>query len=111
VAGQIAAAAAACNAGATPMGSIGLVVGATVGDAVTETGVDLEALNGPVLAPGVGAQGAGAPELRAVFGNARRNVLASSSRGVLQAGPNVAALRDAATSAAESARLALRLDA
>lgn len=44
---------AAENEGATPLGSVGAVVGATLGDA----GVDL-AINGPLLAPGIGAQGA-----------------------------------------------------
>lgn len=108
VAAQVAAAAAACNEGASPLGSVGLVVGATVGDAVRGTATDLEAVNGPLLAPGVGAQGAGGPELRAVFGRARSAVLASSSRGVLAAGPDTAALRAAAVSAAAEARAALR---
>jgi orotidine-5'-phosphate decarboxylase len=108
VAAMVAARAATLNAGATPMGSIGLVVGATVGDAATRTGTDLTAVNGPFLAPGVGAQGAGAAELTAVFGSARRQVLASSSRGVLRAGPDVAALRRAALDASSEAARALR---
>jgi len=108
VAASVAAHAARLNAGATPQGSVGLVVGATVGDAARATGTDLTAVNGPLLAPGVGAQGAGPDELRAVFGDARRRVLASSSRGVLRAGPDVAALRDAALRAAQEAATALR---
>ncbi|GCE77246.1 orotidine-5'-phosphate decarboxylase [Cellulomonas biazotea] len=107
VAASIAARAAALNAGLDPMGSIGLVVGATVGDAATRTGTDLTRVNGPLLAPGVGAQGAGQRELTQVFGAARRQVLASSSRGVLAAGPDVAALRTAARRAADEARAAL----
>lgn len=107
VASMIAARAAALNAGADPMGSIGLVVGATVGDAAARTGTDLSAVNGPLLAPGVGAQGAGQRELTAVFGGARRQVLASSSRGVLAAGPDVARLRAAARRAADDAAAAL----
>jgi len=87
VAALVASRAAALNADASPLGSIGLVVGATVGDAAERTGVDLAAVNGPLLAPGVGAQGAGPRELSRVFGAARRQVLASSSRGVLAAGP------------------------
>ena len=87
VAASVAAQAAALNEGAGPMGSVGLVVGATVGDAVRDTGTDLDAVNGPLLAPGVGAQGAGPAELAQVFGAARGTVLASSSRGVLGAGP------------------------
>lgn len=108
VAATMARHAAALNAGAEPMGSVGLVVGATVGDAVGRTGTDLLAAHGPLLAPGVGAQGAGADELSAVFGAARRQVLASSSRGVLAAGPGADALRAAADAAAREARDALR---
>jgi orotidine-5'-phosphate decarboxylase len=108
VAALMAARAAALNADAAPMGSIGLVVGATVGDAAARTGTDLTAVNGPLLAPGVGAQGAGAAELTAVFGQARRQVLASSSRGVLRAGPAVADLRRAALDASSEAASALR---
>jgi orotidine-5'-phosphate decarboxylase len=84
--------AAALNAGAEPLGSVGLVVGATLG----ETGHDLTAVNGPLLAPGVGAQGATAADLRTVFGSALGSVLPSVSREVLRAGPSVAALREAA---------------
>jgi len=108
VAAAVAAAAADANAGAEPLGSVGLVVGATVGEAARATGTDLAGVNGPLLAPGVGAQGAGPDELRAVFGDARGAVLASSSRGVLRAGPDVAALRAAATAASADAARALR---
>lgn len=90
------------------LGSFGLVVGATVGDAVRRLGIDLAAVHGPLLAPGVGAQGAGAGELAAVFGDARGAVLASSSRGVLAAGPEVVALREAARRASGEAAAALR---
>ncbi|MFE4465466.1 orotidine-5'-phosphate decarboxylase [Oerskovia sp. NPDC056781] len=108
VAARIAAEAAALNEGIEPLGSIGLVVGATIGDAARNTGVDLPAVNGPLLAPGVGAQGAGAAELAAVFGDARRQVLASSSRGVLAAGPDAGALLTAARTASREAADALR---
>ena len=108
VAALVASRAAALNADASPLGSIGLVVGATVGDAAERTGVDLAAVNGPLLAPGVGAQGAGPRELARVFGAARRQVLASSSRGVLAAGPDVRALRAAARAAGDEAVAALR---
>ena len=40
------------------LGPAGIVVGATVGDAVKRLGIDLASLNGAFLAPGVGAQGA-----------------------------------------------------
>jgi orotidine-5'-phosphate decarboxylase len=108
VAALMAAHAAVLNAGAEPMGSVGLVVGATIGDAVAATGTDLVAVNGPLLAPGVGAQGAGERELATTFGEARRNVLASSSRAVLAAGPTPEALVSAAREAAREASEALR---
>ncbi|EWC62702.1 Orotidine 5'-phosphate decarboxylase [Actinokineospora spheciospongiae] len=92
VAQAVVDAAAARNAGAAPLGSVGLVVGATVGN----SGLDLSALNGPVLAPGLGAQGAGPADLRAVFGAALPHVLPASSRDILRHGPDVPALRDAA---------------
>ncbi|MFE5668233.1 orotidine-5'-phosphate decarboxylase [Streptomyces niveus] len=82
---------AAENSGATPLGSVGAVVGATLGEA----GVDL-GINGPLLAPGIGAQGATPADLPGVFGAAVANVVPSVSRGVLRHGPDVYALRAAA---------------
>jgi orotidine-5'-phosphate decarboxylase len=76
------------NAGADPIGSLGVVVGATVG----ELAVDLSGLNGPVLVPGVGAQGGTAADVRRLFGGIP-GVLPAVSRGVLRSGPDVAALR------------------
>ena len=90
------------------LGSVGLVVGATVGDAVRDLDLDLAGVGGPLLAPGVGAQGAGRGELVQVFGAARSAVLASTSRAVLGAGPGVDALRVAARAAVTEARSALR---
>ncbi|WP_456824669.1 orotidine-5'-phosphate decarboxylase [Cellulomonas sp. P5_E12] len=112
VAASIARAAQAANeaeiaSSGAALGSVGLVVGATIGDAARQVGVDLAAVRGPLLAPGVGAQGAGAAELADVFGDARRAVLASSSRGVLAAGPSVSALRAAARTASDEAAAAL----
>ena len=95
VAGAILAAIAARNAGAASLGSVGAVVGATIGT----TGEDLD-VNGPLLVPGVGAQGGTADDVRRIFGAALRNVLPSSSRGILAAGPGTAALRGAAEKAA-----------
>ncbi|MEU4717605.1 orotidine-5'-phosphate decarboxylase [Micromonospora purpureochromogenes] len=79
------------NRGAEPIGSFGLVVGATIGD----TGHDLSKVNGPLLAPGLGAQGATAADLRTVFGSSLSSVLPSYSREVLNAGPDEDALRAA----------------
>lgn len=95
---------AAQNAGATPQGSVGAVVGATVGAAGT---AHVLAVNGPLLAPGIGAQGATADDLRAVFGPALGAVLPSSSREVLRGGPGVAGLRAAAEATLEQVRAAL----
>ncbi|MCZ0857074.1 orotidine-5'-phosphate decarboxylase [Actinomyces israelii] len=111
VAADVVAGAARSNASARAagrLGGVGLVVGATTGGAVAELGIDLLGANAPLLAPGVGAQGAGAAELESVFGAARRHVLASTSRGVLAAGPDPAALRAAALTAAAQASAALR---
>lgn len=91
------------NAGAQPLGSLGLVVGATIGD----TGHDLSAVNGPLLAPGLGAQGASPSDLRAVFGDSLRNVLPSYSREVLAAGPRSGELRAAAERVLADCRAAL----
>ncbi|HKS99938.1 MAG TPA: orotidine-5'-phosphate decarboxylase [Rugosimonospora sp.] len=83
------------NAGVEPLGSIGVVVGATVG----RTGHTFSHINGPVLAPGLGAQGATAADLRTVFGPDLSGVLPSYSREVLRAGPDPAAVREAAEQA------------
>jgi orotidine-5'-phosphate decarboxylase len=91
------------NAGADPLGSLGLVVGATIGD----SGHDLSKVNGPLLAPGLGAQGGTPEQLRTIFGESLQNVLPSYSREVLGAGPDVTALRSAAQRAAHACRAAL----
>jgi orotidine-5'-phosphate decarboxylase len=96
VAQEMALGARADNAGEQPLGSVGLVVGATVGPAAAELGLDLVAVNGPLLAPGFGAQGGTVADLRQVFGAAIGNVLPASSREILAAGPDVGALRAAA---------------
>ncbi|GGQ31636.1 orotidine-5'-phosphate decarboxylase [Streptomyces roseolilacinus] len=91
------------NAGETPMGSFGAVVGATLGDL---SSFDLD-VNGPLLAPGIGAQGATPADLPGVFGAAVRNVVPNVSRGVLRQGPDAAALRDAAQRYADEVRAAV----
>ena len=78
------------------LGSVGLVVGATVGSALTALDLDLAAVRGPILAPGLGAQGATAADLRRTFGAAYSQVLGTSSRDILGAGPQLQSLRDAA---------------
>ncbi len=98
VAQTMVAEAARRNAGADPLGDVGLVVGATVG----ELGIDLSDLHGPVLAPGFGAQGATVADLRRVFGRDLRGVLPASSRDVLRHGPDTANLRSAARAVGDS---------
>jgi len=107
VAGSILAHIAECNAGAVPLGSIGAVVGATVGASAGGTGEDL-AVNGPLLAPGLGAQGARSEDLRDVFGDARGNVLPAMSRELLRHGPDVPALREAVARAVSALADVLR---
>ncbi len=77
-------------------GSFGVVVGATL----RELDVDLDGLGGPVLAPGLGAQGATPADLRRLFGTGRA-VVPTVSRDVLAAGPGATALRAAAARWAE----------
>lgn len=94
VAQQIVDAAAATNREALDdgMGPVGLVVGATRLD----TGVDLDAFNGSILAPGIGAQGGKVSDLPTIFGASLGHVLPTTSRGVMGAGPDAEALRRAA---------------
>lgn len=89
-------------------GPVGLVVGATIGSAPADLGLDLLAAGGLLLAPGIGAQGAGPAELREVFGPARHRVLAAVSRSVLGAGGDRGAVREAALAARDLVTSALR---
>ena len=93
VAQSIVDAAAAVNRADAPRpGSVGVVVGATLGTAVPAVGD----LDGPVLVPGVGAQG-GRPEALAGLGGAKPGqLLPAVSREVLRAGPQARAVRQAA---------------
>jgi orotidine-5'-phosphate decarboxylase len=80
-------------------GSFGVVVGATLRD----LDVDLDGLGGPILAPGLGAQGGSPKDLRRLFGTGRA-VVPTVSRDVLAAGPDPAALRSAADRWADALR-------
>lgn len=81
-------AAARCNAG-QEFGSVGIVLGATLTEAP-----DLAGLNGPILMPGVGAQG-GAPEsVRELVPEPLLHAaIPTASREVLGVGPSISALR------------------
>ncbi|MBW0009818.1 MAG: orotidine-5'-phosphate decarboxylase [Pseudonocardiales bacterium] len=99
VAQAVVDAVAARNAGRHPVGDLGVVVGAT-----TPAGaVRLAALNGPILAPGIGAQGARLADLPRVFGAAARHVVVTVSRDLLRYGPHPASLRHAARRTADEA--------
>ncbi len=78
------------RAGFPEPGSVGVVVGATL-----EQVPDVSELGGPVLVPGVGAQG-GRPEALGGLGGARPGqLLPAVSREILRAGPDFAAVRRA----------------
>jgi len=88
------------------LGSIGVVFGATC-----ETrDYDLRAFGGPILAPGLGAQGATVDDISKRFAGYADRVLPTASRSVLGAGPDVAAMRTAASELATACRRALGND-
>ena len=92
VAQSIVDAVAAVNRDSLPEpGSVGVVVGATVPEPP-----DLSELGGPVLVPGVGAQGGRPEALGGLGGSHPGQLLPAVSREVLRAGPDVASLRAAA---------------
>jgi orotidine-5'-phosphate decarboxylase len=75
-------------------GSVGVVIGATL--AREPAGVpDVSALGGPVLVPGIGAQGGRVEALTGLGGSTPGQLLPAVSRAVLRAGPEVSALRAA----------------
>ncbi|PRB07359.1 orotidine-5'-phosphate decarboxylase [Microbacterium sp. MYb64] len=77
----------AYDASESGLGSVGLVIGATIDRA--GFALDDDTLRTvPLLAPGFGAQGATPADLRARFGTLAGNVLASESRSILSAGPD-----------------------
>jgi orotidine-5'-phosphate decarboxylase len=92
------------HGGLLPAGTVGAVVGATL----QPTRFRLAELGGTILAPGVGAQGATANQVSALFsGCPPGSVLASASRSLLAAGPGVADLASAAKKALEEMSTAL----
>ena len=76
-----------------PAGTVGAVVGSTL----PASGFALSQLGGVILAPGLGAQGAAPADVAKRFsGCAPGTVLPSSSRGLLQHGPDPGELRRSA---------------
>ncbi len=75
------------NSSTPGLGSIGVVIGATI--AAADYGIDAASLsNTPVLAPGFGEQGALVSDLPALYGARATNVVANLGRSVLRAGPS-----------------------
>lgn len=101
VARQVLESVAARNAGLDTWGSVGAVVGARV-DLPADVTAETLTVGGPLLVPGVGAQGGTVDDVRRIFGSASGLVLPSSSREILGVGPDQWALRDAALRAADS---------
>jgi orotidine-5'-phosphate decarboxylase len=100
VAAHVLAAVSARNADAHGLGSIGAVVGATV-DLPRGVGAEQLDVGGPLLVPGIGAQGGTLDDVRRVFGAACPHLLPSSSREILGEGPDKARLHDAVLRSAE----------
>lgn len=109
VAARVVAEVARDNAGLEPFGDVGLVVGATLPHSPAALGVDLLASGAPVLAPGVGAQGAGAADVARTFAGLTERVVVPVSRGVLAAGPAPTALRDATRRWSDELAVAFRV--
>jgi orotidine-5'-phosphate decarboxylase len=95
----------AMNARLAP-GSVG-PVGAVVGSAPDLPALDLAAANALFLVPGIGAQGATPADVARTFAACPDRVMPSASRSLLAAGPDVAALREAAAKLKEEFREAL----
>jgi orotidine-5'-phosphate decarboxylase len=96
------------NAGVDPCGHVGLVIGATLPRSPTQLGMDLIAAGAPILAPGVGAQGADEHDVARTFAGLTERVLVPVSRGVLGAGPDATALAGAVDRWTASLRGALQ---
>ncbi|WP_123961236.1 orotidine-5'-phosphate decarboxylase [Corynebacterium pseudopelargi] len=73
-----------------PFGNVGVVVGATLDQPPA-----LDQLRGPILLPGVGAQGATAEDVNRICRGNEALAIPNISRAVLKHGPDVAALRGA----------------
>jgi orotidine-5'-phosphate decarboxylase len=95
---------AARNSGRCP-GDLGVVVGVSA----RARALRLSGMTGPILAPGIGAQGALLTELPSIFGAAARQVVPAISRDLLRHGPRVVPLRQAARRMAEQVTTACQI--
>jgi orotidine-5'-phosphate decarboxylase len=75
----------------TAMGSVGAVFGATM----DTDEFKLDAMRGPILAPGLGAQGASPDDIARRFAQCRDLVLPTASRSISSAGPDISSIRRA----------------
>lgn len=107
VAYGIAATAQKHNVDIEGMGSVGLIIGATIGQWIQDSGVNPASFTGPILSPGYGWQGAEAKDLKTVFKGTRGNVLVTVSRFIASHGPSISALKQATESIALDVRQAL----
>ena len=97
----------AAESGGAPVGSIGVVLGATL--TLADFGIDTGTLVDPalpVLAPGFGHQGARVEDIREIFGGIGGAVLANESRSILAGGEAGLAERVRARADAVAAGLA-----
>ena len=78
------------RSGASSIGSVGVVLGATLDLATFGLDLSKAPTRGltPILAPGFGHQGAKVAELRNLYGGYAQGVIVSESRSVLSAGPD-----------------------
>jgi orotidine 5'-phosphate decarboxylase subfamily 2 len=101
----------ALNDGVRPMGSLGAVVAANLPTSAVESigngpTRQLLAINGPLLAPGFGAQGGSTTDLVRTFAGNTRLVLPATSRAVLRSGPDPVRLQAAFASVTDEVRSA-----
>ena len=95
------------NKGNDGMGSVGLIIGATIGQWINDSGVDPAKFTGPILSPGYGWQGAETRDLKTVFKGTKGNVLVTVSRFIATHGPDISSLAAATESVALDIRQAL----
>ena len=90
------------------LGSVGLIIGATISQWLQESGIEPGDFTGPILSPGYGWQGAECSDLKNVFHGTNGNVLVTVSRAISQSGPDMDALIESTQTIAADVRKALR---
>ena len=89
------------------MGSVGLIIGASIGKWMKEGGVDPAKFTGPILSPGYGWQGATDDDLKTVFAGTHGNVLVTVARSIAAHGPDIDELSKAVTAIGDEVRRAM----